>query len=112
MYQPGAPDLTALPRQARVPTNPENRALDFLAWRFGNIAGPESSPRRQTSSVTAVLDKCIIVETWDGGARPTQEEKLVRLQRRTTRVGTGCSLTTRARVHVFVQWQGSRQGSG
>ncbi len=46
-------------------TNPESRALDFWLGDW-NIAGPGSSATAE-SSVTAVLDKCIIVETWDGG---------------------------------------------
>ena len=46
-------------------TNPENRQLDFWLGEW-NIAGPGSSPSA-TSTVTAVLDKCIIVENWDGG---------------------------------------------
>jgi hypothetical protein len=45
--------------------NPENRALDFWLGDW-NIAGPGSAPTAK-SSVTALLDKCIIVESWDGG---------------------------------------------
>jgi hypothetical protein len=46
-------------------TNPESRALDFWLGDW-SIAGPGSSPAAK-SSVTAVLDKCVIVESWDGG---------------------------------------------
>jgi hypothetical protein len=46
-------------------TNPDSRALDFWLGDW-SIAGPGSAPTAK-SSVTATLDKCIIVETWDGG---------------------------------------------
>jgi hypothetical protein len=46
-------------------TNPESRQLDFWLGDW-NIAGPGSSPSA-TSAVTVALDKCIIVESWDGG---------------------------------------------
>ena len=59
-------------------TNPESRALDFWLGDW-NIAASGSSPSA-TSFVTAALDKCIIVETWDGG-RGHSGENWLRLQR-------------------------------
>ena len=52
-------------------TNPESRALDFWLGDW-SVAGPGASPSAM-SSVTAVLDQCIIVETWDGGRGHTGE---------------------------------------
>ena len=46
-------------------TNADNRALDFWLGDW-SISGPGSAPTAK-SSVTAALDKCIIVENWDGG---------------------------------------------
>lgn len=50
---------------AACATNPNNRALDF--W-LGNwtIAAPGGAPNA-TSKVTLELDKCLVVERWDGG---------------------------------------------
>ncbi len=87
-----APRLYGAAPTGPCSTNPDNRALDFWLGDW-NIAGPGSSPGAK-SSVTALLDKCIIVETWDGG-RGHMSEKTGSATMRTIKVGTECSLTIR-----------------
>ncbi len=45
--------------------NPESRSLDFWLGTW-TIAAPGGTPNA-TSNVTLALDKCLIVEHWDGG---------------------------------------------
>jgi hypothetical protein len=51
--------------------NPGNRALDFWLGQW-TIAAPGGSPSA-TSSVALELDKCLVVERWDGGRGHTGE---------------------------------------
>src|SRR5579871_5654874 len=46
-------------------TNPENRQLDY--WLGNWKIGAEGSSGNARSSVTLSLDKCLVVENWDGG---------------------------------------------
>ena len=92
-------------------TNPESRALDFWLGDW-NIAGPGSSPSA-TSSVTAVLDKCIIVETWDGGRGHTGENWFG--YNADDKSWHGMFADNQGRVHVFVNGKvasGSAEFSG
>lgn len=50
---------------AACATNPNNRALDFWLGHW-TIAAPGGAPNA-TSKVTLELDKCLVVERWDGG---------------------------------------------
>lgn len=54
-----APDATA------PCANAENRALDFWLGKW-TIAAPGGA-KNATSQVTLELDKCMVVERWDGG---------------------------------------------
>jgi len=92
-------------------TNPERRALDFWLGDW-NIAGPGSTPNA-TSSVTAVLDKCIIVETWDGGRGHTGENWFG--YNADDKSWHGMFADNQGRVHVFVNGKvasGSAEFSG
>jgi hypothetical protein len=84
-------------------TNPESRALDFWLGDW-NIAGPGSSPTAK-SSVTAVLDKCIIVETWDGGRGHTGENWFG--YNADDKSWHGMFADNQGRVHVFVNGKAS-----
>ena len=92
-------------------TNPESRALDFWLGNW-NIAGPGASPTAK-SSVTAVLDKCIIVETWDGGRGHTGENWFG--YNSDDKSWYGMFADNQGRVHVFVNGKaasGSAEFSG
>jgi len=86
-------------------TNPESRALDFWLGDW-NIAGPGSSPAAK-SSVTAVLDKCVIVETWDGGRGHIGENWFG--YNADDKSWHGMFADNQGRVHVFVN---GKVGSG
>jgi hypothetical protein len=92
-------------------TNAESRALDFWLGDW-NIAGPGSSATAK-SSVTAVLDKCIIVETWDGGRGHTGENWFG--YNADDKSWHGMFADNKGRVHVFVNGKvasGSAEFSG
>jgi hypothetical protein len=93
------------------PTNPESRALDFWLGDW-NIVAPGSASTA-ASSVTAVLDKCIIVETWDGGRGHTGENWLG--YNADDKSWNGMFADNHGRVHIFVNGKvapGSVQFSG
>jgi hypothetical protein len=46
-------------------TNPENRQLDY--WLGNWKVGAEGSSGNAHSAITSSLDKCLVVENWDGG---------------------------------------------
>jgi hypothetical protein len=46
-------------------TNSANRQLDY--WLGNWKVGPRDSPGNAHSTVTLSLDKCLIIENWDGG---------------------------------------------
>jgi hypothetical protein len=86
-------------------TNPESRALDFWLGDW-DIAGPGSSPTAK-SSVTALLNKCILVETWDGGRGHTGENWFG--YSADDKSWHGMFADNSGRVHVFVD---GKVGSG
>ena len=86
-------------------TNPESRALDFWLGDW-NIAGPGSSSAAK-SSVTAVLDKCVIVESWDGGRGHIGENWFG--YNPDDKSWHGMFADNQGRVHVFVN---GKVGSG
>jgi hypothetical protein len=45
--------------------NPENRQLDY--WLGNWAVGAEGSSGKAHSTVSLSLDKCLVVENWDGG---------------------------------------------
>jgi hypothetical protein len=92
-------------------TNAESRALDFWLGDW-NIAGPGSSATAK-SSVTAVLDQCIIVETWDGGRGHTGENWFG--YNADDKSWHGMFADNQGRVHVFINGRaasGSAEFSG
>jgi hypothetical protein len=50
---------------ASCATNPENRKLDY--WLGNWKIGAEGSSANAHSNVSTSLDKCLVVENWDGG---------------------------------------------
>jgi hypothetical protein len=56
---------SAAPDAASCATNPEARQLDFWLGEW-SIAAPGAGPSA-TSKVFLDLDKCLVVESWDGG---------------------------------------------
>ena len=92
-------------------TNPESRALDFWLGDW-HIAGTGSAPTAK-SSVTALLDKCVIVETWDGGRGHIGENWFG--YSADDKSWHGMSADNKGRVHVFVNGKvasGSAEFSG
>jgi hypothetical protein len=92
-------------------TNPDSRALDFWLGDW-NIAGPGSAPTAK-STVAAVLDKCIIVETWDGGRGHIGENWFG--YNAVDKSWHGMFADNMGRVHVFVDGKvgaGSAEFSG
>lgn len=55
-------------------SNPDNRALDFWLGDW-SVAAPGSAPSAK-STVVLELDKCVVVERWDGGRGHTGENVL------------------------------------
>jgi hypothetical protein len=92
-------------------TSAESRALDFWLGDW-NISGPGSAPNAK-SSVTATLDKCIIVETWDGGRGHTGENWFG--YSADDKSWHGMFADNEGRVHIFVDGKvepGSAEFSG
>ena len=60
-----ATESFAAPDRGSCATNPENRQLDYWLgnWRIG----AEGSSTNAHSTVSLSLDKCLVVENWDGG---------------------------------------------
>lgn len=100
-----APRVYGAAPEGPCSTNPESRALDFWLGDW-NIAGPGSSPTAK-SSVTAVLDKCIIVESWDGGRGHIGENWFG--YNADDKSWHGMFADNQGRVHVFVN---GKVGSG
>src|ERR1700751_1261425 len=59
---------------ASCAANPANRALDFWLGQW-TIAAPGGAANA-TSTITLQLDKCLVVERWDGGRGHTGENVL------------------------------------
>jgi hypothetical protein len=93
-----APRVYGAAPEGPCSTNPEGRALDFWLGDW-NIAGPGSAPNAK-STVTVVLDKCIIVETWDGGRGHIGENWFG--YNADDKSWHGMFADNKGRVHVFV----------
>jgi hypothetical protein len=78
--------------------NPNNRALDFWLGEW-TIAAPGGSPNA-TSRVTLELDKCMVVERWDGGRGHTGENLLA--YSADDKSWHGMFADNQGRVHVFL----------
>jgi hypothetical protein len=106
-----APRVYAAAPTGPCSTNPDSRALDFWLGDW-SIAGPGSSPTAK-STVTAALDKCIIVETWDGGRGHIGENWFG--YNADDKAWHGMFADNQGRVHVFVNGKvasGSAEFSG
>jgi hypothetical protein len=79
--------------------NKENRALDFWlgAW---TIAAPGGSANA-TSKVTLELDKCMVVERWDGGSGHSGENFFA--YSADDNSWHGMFADNEGRVHVFIE---------
>ncbi len=96
---------------AACAANPENRALDFWLGEW-TIAAPGGGPRA-TSNVTLALDKCLIVEHWDGGRGHSGENFFG--YSADDNSWHGLFADNEGRVHIFVDGKaasGSAQFSG
>jgi hypothetical protein len=101
----GAADL------ASCAANPANRALDFWLgeWTIGAAGGAPNA----TSSVTLELDKCLVVERWDGGRGHSGANFFA--YSADDRSWHGLFADNEGRVHVFAEGtvaQGSAEFSG
>jgi hypothetical protein len=79
-------------------TNPASRQLDYWLGDW-NIAGPGSTANA-TSRVYLALDKCIVVESWDGG-RGHRGENVFGYSP-DDKAWHGMFADNQGRVHVFV----------
>src|ERR1700756_3821352 len=70
---------------ASCAANPANRALDFWLGQW-TIAAPGGAANA-TSTITLQLDKCLVVERWDGGRGHTGEKNLSQSANHTKRAG-------------------------
>lgn len=77
--------------------NPSNRALDFWLGQW-TIAAPGGAANA-TSTVTLQLDKCLVVERWDGGRGHTGENVLAYSS--DDRSWHGLFADNEGRVHIF-----------
>jgi hypothetical protein len=96
---------------AACATNPDNRALDFWLGEW-TIAAPGGSTNA-TSTVTLELDKCMVVERWDGGRGHTGENLFA--YSADDKSWHGMFADNEGRVHVFVDSKvapGSAEFSG
>lgn len=60
-----APRASAAPEPSPCAANPESRKFDFWLGDW-NVTYPGATST-STSRVTLALDKCVLVENWDGG---------------------------------------------
>jgi len=91
--------------------NPDNRALDFWLGEW-IISAPDGSPNA-TSGVTLELDKCMVVERWNGGRDHTGEN--VFAYSADDKSWHGMFADNEGRVHVFLDGKvtpGSAEFSG
>ena len=84
-------------------SNPNNRALDFWLGQW-SVAAPGSAPSA-TSTVTLELDKCMVVERWDGGRGHTGEN--VFAYSADDKGWHGLFADNQGRVHVFFNGKAS-----
>ena len=105
------PRAMASPDAASCGASPANRALDF--W-LGNwtIAAPGGS-QNATSTVTLELNKCLVVERWDGGRGHSGENFFA--YSADDKSWHGLFADNAGRVHVFLNGKaapGSAQFTG
>jgi hypothetical protein len=103
------PALAANP--APCATNPQSRQLDF--WVGDWIISAPGSSADATSKVSLALDKCMVIESWDGG-RGHKGENLFAYSP-DDKSWNGMFADNEGRVHVFVNGKvasGSAEFSG
>ncbi|MGA7314861.1 MAG: hypothetical protein WBX22_12900 [Silvibacterium sp.] len=84
-------------------SNPGNRALDFWLGQW-TIAAPGGSPSA-TSTVALELDKCLVVERWDGGRGHAGENLFA--YSADDKSWHGMFADNQGRVHVFLDGNAS-----
>jgi hypothetical protein len=84
---------------ASCAANPDDRALDFWLgeWTIGAAGGAPNA----TSRVALELDKCLVVERWDGGRGHTGENFFA--YSADDRSWHGLFADNEGRVHVFLE---------
>lgn len=97
------PQVFAAASAGRCFYNPGNRALDFWLGQW-TIAAPGGSPSA-TSSVALELDKCVVVERWDGGRGHTGENLFA--YSADDKSWHGMFADNEGRVHVFLDGKAS-----
>ena len=105
------PQASAATDAASCAGNPANRALDFWLGQW-TIAAPGGAANA-TSTITLQLDKCLVVERWDGGRGHTGENVLA--YSADDQSWHGFFADNEGRVHVFFHGKaspGSTQFSG
>ena len=96
---------------AACASNRDGRTLDFWLGEW-TIGAPGGAPNA-TSSVTLELDKCLVVERWDGGRGHTGENFFA--YSADDRGWRGLFADNEGRVHVFLEGKaapGSAEFSG
>lgn len=83
--------------------NPGNRGLDFWLGQW-SIAAPGGSPSA-TSTVALELDKCVVVERWDGGRGHAGENLFA--YSADDKSWHGMFADNEGRVHVFLDGKAS-----
>lgn len=84
-------------------SNSGNRALDFWLGQW-TVSAPGGSPSA-TSAVALDLDKCLVVERWDGGRGHTGENLFA--YSADDKSWDGMFADNEGRVHVFVDGKAS-----
>lgn len=97
------PPRAAAADAASCAANPANRALDFWLGQW-TIAAPGGAANA-TSTVTLQLDKCLVVERWDGGRGHTGENVLA--YSADDQSWHGFFADNEGRVHVFFHGKAS-----
>ncbi len=92
--------LNALAANAETcTTNSENRQLDYWLGTW-NVAALGSAPN-STSKVSLSLDKCLVVEIWDGGRGHTGQNTFA--YNADDKTWYGMFADNQGRVHVFTE---------
>ena len=84
-------------------SNPGNRALDFWLGEWG-VSAPGSAPNAK-SDVVLELDKCVVVERWDGGRGHVGENLFAYSE--DDKKWHGIFADNEGRVHVFLDSEAS-----
>ena len=99
----GVPLRAAAANASSCAASPANRALDFWLGQW-TIAAPGGAANA-TSTVTLQLDKCLIVERWNGGRGHTGENVLAYSS--DDQSWHGFFADNEGRVHVFLHGKAS-----